>query len=65
LPAPGLRRSLGAWWDPLPPEASERAFDERAIDVYGPVFDEVALPSETPLITAARAAGVDVLPGSR
>ncbi|HEY9267266.1 MAG TPA: shikimate 5-dehydrogenase, partial [Mycobacterium sp.] len=29
------------------------------------VFDVVALPSETPLVTAARAAGVDVITGAQ
>jgi len=29
------------------------------------VFDVVALPSETPLITAACAAGVDVITGAK
>ena len=39
------------------PEASERAFDEATIATAHTVFDVVALPSETPLITAARARG--------
>jgi shikimate dehydrogenase len=46
------------------PESSERAFDERAIANADMVFDVVALPSETPLIKAARAAGVDVITGA-
>ena len=46
------------------PESSERAFDESTIAKAHTVFDVVALPSETPLITAARAAGVDVITGA-
>jgi shikimate dehydrogenase len=46
------------------PEATEQAFDERAITDARTVFDVVALPSETPLIKAARAAGVDVITGA-
>ena len=46
------------------PEASERAFDEATIAKAHTVFDVVALPSETPLISAARAAGVDVITGA-
>jgi shikimate dehydrogenase len=46
------------------PEASERAFDEATITAARVVFDVVALPSETPLITAARAAGVRVITGA-
>jgi shikimate dehydrogenase len=45
------------------PEASERAFDQSAIANAHTVFDVVALPSETPLIAAARAAGVHVITG--
>lgn len=46
------------------PEASERPFDDSTIANAHTVFDVVALPSETPLITAARAAGVDVITGA-
>jgi shikimate dehydrogenase len=45
-------------------EASERAFDEATIAAAKTVFDVVALPSETPLIKAAREAGVDVVTGA-
>ena len=63
IACPWLRRSLGAWWDLLPPEASEGpSTNERS--PTRTVFDVVALPSETPLITAARAAGVDVITGA-
>jgi shikimate dehydrogenase len=46
------------------PEATEQAFHDRAIADAHTVFDVVALPSETPLIKAARAAGVDVITGA-
>lgn len=46
------------------PESSEQAFDERTIRAARTVFDVVALPSETPLIQAARAAGVHVVTGA-
>jgi len=46
------------------PEAVEQAFDDQAIANARTVFDVVALPSETPLITAARAAGVPVITGA-
>ena len=46
------------------PEERERAFDEATILNAHTVFDVVALPSETPLIKAARAAGVDVITGA-
>ena len=46
------------------PEAVEQAFDDRAVANARTVFDVVALPSETPLITAARAAGVPVITGA-
>ncbi len=46
------------------PEASERAFDESTIANADTVFDVVALPSETPLIEAARGLGVDVITGA-
>jgi shikimate dehydrogenase len=46
------------------PEAVEQAFDDRAIANAHTVFDVVALPSETPLITAARAAGIPVITGA-
>ena len=46
------------------PETSERAFDEATIAAATTVFDVVALPSETPLIRAARAAGAQVVTGA-
>jgi shikimate dehydrogenase len=46
------------------PEESERAFDDATITSAKVVFDVVALPSETPLITAARAAGAKVITGA-
>jgi shikimate dehydrogenase len=46
------------------PEAAECAFDPPTIAAAGTVFDVVALPSETPLITAARAAGIAVVTGA-
>lgn len=46
------------------PESSEKAFDEATIVHAKTVFDVVALPSETPLIKAARAAGVHVVTGA-
>ena len=46
------------------PEASEAAFDQATIAKAHTVFDVVAVPSETPLIAAARAAGVDVITGA-
>jgi shikimate dehydrogenase len=45
-------------------EARDVAFDEQTIANAHTVFDVVALPSETPLITAARHAGVDVITGA-
>ena len=45
-------------------EASEQAFDGATIAAATTVFDVVALPSETPLIEAARAAGVQVVTGA-
>jgi shikimate dehydrogenase len=46
------------------PEETESAFDEAAIANADIVFDVVALPSETPLIAAARAAGRKVITGA-
>jgi shikimate dehydrogenase len=46
------------------PEATEQSFDAGTIAGARTVFDVVALPSETPLITAARAAGVHVVTGA-
>jgi shikimate dehydrogenase len=46
------------------PEETESAFDETAIAKAHCVFDVVALPSETPLIQAARLAGVHVITGA-
>jgi shikimate dehydrogenase len=45
-------------------ESSERAFEESTIANAQTVFDVVALPSETPLIRAARALGVHVVTGA-
>ena len=45
-------------------EASECAFDPATIAAAETVFDVVALPSETPLITAARDAGIAVVTGA-
>jgi shikimate dehydrogenase len=45
-------------------EEADRAYDESTIAKARTVFDVVALPSETPLIKAARAAGVDVITGA-
>ena len=45
-------------------EQSERAFDPSVITKAQTVFDVVALPSETPLIKAARAARVGVITGA-
>ena len=46
------------------PQESDTAFGERAIAKAHTVFDVVALPSETPLILAARKAGVRVITGA-
>lgn len=46
------------------PGAGEQAFDDATIAAARTVFDVVALPSETPVITAARAAGVPVITGA-
>ena len=46
------------------PEASERPFGEPTIAAATTVFDVVALPSETPLIRAARDAGIRVVTGA-
>jgi shikimate dehydrogenase len=46
------------------PEEREVAFNEATIAKAHCVFDVVALPSETPLIKAARAAGVHVITGA-
>lgn len=46
------------------PEESEQAFDDAAIALADTVFDVIALPSETPLIVAARAAEVPVITGA-
>jgi shikimate dehydrogenase len=45
------------------PEERSSVFDMSAITKADTVFDVVALPSETPLIVAARAAGVKVITG--
>jgi shikimate dehydrogenase len=45
-------------------EETQQAFDDDVIAAAGAVFDVVALPSETPLITAARAAGTAVITGA-
>jgi shikimate dehydrogenase len=46
------------------PEENDGAFDDATIAKAHTVFDVVALPSETPLIKAARAAGVNVITGA-
>jgi shikimate dehydrogenase len=46
------------------PEESESSFDDSAIANACTVFDVVAVPSETPLIKAARAAGIKVITGA-
>ncbi|WP_422745066.1 shikimate 5-dehydrogenase [Mycobacterium sp. WMMD1722] len=46
------------------PDAEASAFDDTAIAGAHTVFDVVAMPAETPLITAARAAGVPVITGA-
>ena len=46
------------------PEEHESSFDDDVIASARVVFDVVALPSETPLIAAARAAGKQVITGA-
>jgi shikimate dehydrogenase len=46
------------------PDEREKPFGEKTIANAHVVFDVVALPSETPLIAAARAAGVRVITGA-
>lgn len=46
------------------PEEGDTAFAETTIQKAHTVFDVVALPSETPLIKASRAAGVPVITGA-
>ncbi|MGW0159346.1 shikimate 5-dehydrogenase [Mycobacterium sp. NPDC003323] len=46
------------------PERSAQSFDDDAIAAAHAVFDVVAMPSETPVIAAARAAGVTVITGA-
>jgi len=45
-------------------EANDLAFDSETIVAAQTVFDVVAMPSETPLITAARSAGIAVITGA-
>ena len=45
-------------------EESETAFDADTVAAADTVFDVVAMPAETPLIKAARAAGVGVITGA-
>ncbi|WP_315636797.1 MULTISPECIES: shikimate 5-dehydrogenase [Microbacterium] len=45
-------------------EADALAFPESTVDAAGVVFDVVALPAETPLIAAGRAAGKTVITGA-
>jgi shikimate dehydrogenase len=47
------------------PEAHDLSFGEAAISQAQTVFDVVAMPSETPLIAAARAAGTEVITGAQ
>jgi shikimate dehydrogenase len=46
------------------PQERDQAFSASTISAAHTVFDVVALPSETPLIVAARAAGVAVITGA-
>lgn len=46
------------------PDEQREAVEAATIAQAHAVFDVVALPSETPLITAARAAGVKVITGA-
>lgn len=46
------------------PDERDSPFDEATIAAADTVFDVVALPSETPLIAAARAAGKQVITGA-
>ena len=46
------------------PDEDRSAFDDTTIAKAHTVFDVVALPSETPLIVAARAAGANVITGA-
>ena len=46
------------------PEENDVAFEPNTIGAAQTVFDVVALPSETPLITSARAAGIAVITGA-
>jgi shikimate dehydrogenase len=46
------------------PHAEELAFDPALLGSARTVFDVVALPAETPLLRAAREAGVAVIPGT-
>ena len=46
------------------PEELQHAFDDTTIAKAHTVFDVVAMPSETPLIVAARTAGVKVITGA-
>ncbi|MBX7450792.1 shikimate 5-dehydrogenase [Mycolicibacterium sp. 3033] len=46
-------------------EEDDLAFDEHAIRNARTVFDVVALPSETPLVVAARRAGIGVITGAQ
>ena len=46
------------------PDAERLAFDPGRVEAASVVFDVVALPSETPLVRAARAVGVPVITGA-
>jgi shikimate dehydrogenase len=46
------------------PDAGSLSFPQEAVDAAKVVFDVVALPAETPLIKAARAAGKAVITGA-
>ena len=46
------------------PDAERNAFDAATVEAAQTVFDVVALPAETPLIVAARAAGLPVITGA-
>jgi shikimate dehydrogenase len=46
------------------PDEHALSFDDAAIAAASVVFDVVALPAETPLVTAGRAAGKTVITGA-
>ncbi|WP_341393416.1 shikimate 5-dehydrogenase [Arthrobacter sp. G119Y2] len=65
--APGARADLIINVTPLGMTGEHeavRSFDDAAVAAARMVFDVVALPAETPLVTAARAAGKSVITGA-